>query len=134
MTSSNSPLRSPLSRARGLGSAKSGAHHWWMQRLSAIALIPLVSWFLYSFLTQMLGADRAAVAAWFSSPVHAIGALLLFTAMFFHARLGLHVVVEDYVHCSWKKNLLLIGITLLSFALTVISWVAILSLHLKAAQ
>ena len=130
MTSSH-PLRSPLSKVRGHGSAKSGVHHWWMQRLSAVALIPLVSWFVYSFLTQMLGAERAAIANWFDSPLNAMGTLALLTAMFYHARLGLQVVIEDYVHTHWKKNAMLIFVSLLSAGLTVVCWVSVLKLHLN---
>lgn len=128
MTSS-SPLRSPLSRVRGLGAAGGAVHHWWLQRLTAIALIPLLPWFLYSFLTAMLGASRDVVQVWFHSPVHALGTLLLLTAMFMHARLGLQVVIEDYVHAPCKKHALVVLVWLLCAALTIISWVAVLKMH-----
>ena len=90
-------LRSPLGSARGLGAAKSGTHHWWMQRVTAIALLPLMLWLVYG-LACMAGADHATVVAWLSQPLTAVGMILLLAAMFYHSQLGLQVVIEDYVH------------------------------------
>ena len=90
-------LRSPLGRARGLGSARSGSHHWWVQRLTAVALIPLTIWFIFSAI-KLTGATRAGVDAWLSSPFTAAMMLGLVIATFHHLQLGLQVVIEDYVH------------------------------------
>ena len=90
-----SDFRSPLSRARGLGSAKSGVHHWWIQRLTAIALIPLVVWFAIS-LVMLSGADYAVVRAWIGSPLVMVLLILTIGIGLHHGQLGLQVVWEDY--------------------------------------
>lgn len=130
MTKSKSPLTHPLSTARGLGSAKEGTHHWLMQRVTAITLVPLVLWFIYAFVTMMVGATREEAGMWFASPFNAIGLAILLLAMFYHAKLGLQVVIEDYVHCACAKTGLIIGLYLLTFTLMVVSSIAILKLHL----
>ena len=93
-------LRSPLSRARGLGSAKDGVHHWIWQRLTAVALIPLTLWFVCS-LVLMTGSDHAAVAAWIARPHVAVLLAVLVATLLHHSQLGLQVVIEDYVHTRW---------------------------------
>lgn len=95
-------LRTPLGKAIGLGSAQSGAHHWWMQRVTAVALIPLALWFVWS-LMSLLGADQAIVQAWIRQPINAALLMALVIAMFYHAQLGLQVVIEDYVHTGWLE-------------------------------
>jgi succinate dehydrogenase / fumarate reductase, membrane anchor subunit len=95
-------LRSPLGRARGLGSAREGAKHWWAQQLSSIALVPLTLWFIWSLL-HLSDASQADVAAWLSSPVRLALMLALIAATFHHLRLGLQVVIEDYVHHEGLK-------------------------------
>ncbi len=114
----NSDLRTPLARARGLGSAHSGVHHWWAQRLTAIALIPLVVWFAIS-LVMMSGADYAAVRAWIGSPVVMVLLILTIVIGLHHGQLGLQVVIEDYVHSDgWKLALIvLIRFTAVFFGL-----------------
>jgi succinate dehydrogenase / fumarate reductase membrane anchor subunit len=100
-------LRTPTARVRGLGSAKHGVDHWWSQRLTAIALVPLVTWFLAS-MVAMVGADHATFADWFGTPGRAVAALALVFALFYHLRLGLQVVIEDYVHArGWTAALLI---------------------------
>ncbi len=104
----NSDLRTPLARARGLGSAKAGLHHWWAQRLTAIALIPLVVWFAIS-LVMMSGADYGVVRAWIGSPVVMVLLLLTISVGLHHGQLGLQVVIEDYVHSDgWKLALIVL--------------------------
>ncbi len=95
-------LRTPLGEARGLGSAKEGTHHWWHQRLTAIALIPLGVWFVISLIV-FTGAGHAEVIDWMGRPVNAGLLLLLIGATFYHMKLGLQVVIEDYVHTEWRK-------------------------------
>lgn len=90
-------LRNPLARAKGLGSAKDGTTHWWHQRLTAIALALLTPWFIV-FAVGLLGADQAAVQAAIARPFTATLLAAFVLSLFWHARLGLQVVVEDYVH------------------------------------
>jgi succinate dehydrogenase membrane anchor subunit len=98
----NSDLRTPLSRARGLGSAKDGLHHWWAQRITAVALIPLVVWFAVS-LIMMSGADYTVVRAWIGSPIVTVLLILTIVVGLYHGQLGMQVVVEDYIHSDgWK--------------------------------
>lgn len=100
-------LRSELGRVRGLGSAKEGVQHWWRQRLTAIALVPLLIW-LVAGLVASAGADHAGASAWLGSPVTFGLMLLVVTVGFWHAMLGLQVVVEDYVHHEgWKLGSLI---------------------------
>jgi len=89
--------RSQLSRAQGLGSAKSGLHHWWAQRVTAIALLPLSLYFVVSVL-MLAGASRADMAAFMAEPWNTVLYLCLIAALFYHLSLGLQVVIEDYVH------------------------------------
>lgn len=89
--------RSALSRVRYLGSARDGTAHFWAQRLTAVALIPLTIWFVISIVT-LVGAPYEDVAAWLARPVPAILMVLLVVATFHHAQLGLQVVIEDYIH------------------------------------
>lgn len=100
--SEDTPLRSPLGRALGLGSAKEGVAHWWAQRVSAAALVPLSLWFVAE-IVALTGADRAMVLAWLHRPYPAIVMILLLIATFYHMALGVQVVIEDYVHTEWVK-------------------------------
>ena len=95
-------FRNPLGQARGLGSAKSGTGHWWMQRVSAVALIPLSLWFAFSVL-QLVHADYVTAIGWLHQPVPAVLLSLFLVTLLNHAYLGLQVVVEDYVHTEWSK-------------------------------
>ena len=90
-------FRTPVGRARGLGSAKSGTGHFWWQRVTAIALVPLVAWLLGT-LVSLVGADLDTVRAALGKPWNAILFSLFLLAGFWHAKLGLQVVIEDYVH------------------------------------
>jgi succinate dehydrogenase / fumarate reductase membrane anchor subunit len=112
-------LRSPVARVRGLGSAKSGTQHWWHQRVSAVALILLVAWFVVSLILNA-PAEQAQVRAWVSSPVTMV--MLIMTILFglWHAALGMQVVIEDYVHSEGMK----IGLILLIKVLAVLAAVA----------
>jgi len=101
-------MRSPLGRARGLGAARAGASHWWAQRLTAIALVPLTLWFLCGMI-RMIGATRDDVVYWMAGPLPIVLMIVLVIATFHHLQLGLQVVIEDYVH----NDALRIGSTLL---------------------
>ena len=98
--------RTPAGRVHGLGSAQHGVDHWWGQRLTALALIPLISWLCISIIS-MIGADHATFTSWLSTPGRAVAMLLLIAATFYHMKLGLQVVIEDYVHSrGWSVTLL----------------------------
>ena len=90
-------FRSPLSRALGLGSAKSGVHHWWAERITAVALVPLCLWFIASIIAHS-GSEYAVFIAWIRTPLATSCMILLLIALFHHTALGLQVVIEDYVH------------------------------------
>ena len=125
------PLRSPVGRALGLGSAKEGVEHWWRQRLSAIALVPLCLWFVAEVI-RLAGAERAAFAGWIRHPVPAVLMILLLVATFYHTALGLQVVIEDYVHAEGVKFGALIVMRLFCFALAAFGVFAVLQLALGA--
>ena len=120
-------LRTPLSRVRGLGSAKSGTDHWLLQRLTAIANVPLVA-FTVGFLIYHQGADRAAVAASLQNPVVAVLLGMAFISVLWHMRLGMQVVVEDYIHQPLAKFTLLILNIFYAAALLVVVLYSILKM------
>src|SRR5437868_8051867 len=95
-------LQTPLKRARGLGSAKSGAHHWIVQRITAVALVPLCVWVIWLVLVA-LHADYAQARALVHAPVNAVLLTAFVLAVFWHTQLGLQVVLEDYVHTRWLE-------------------------------
>lgn len=125
------PLRSPLGRAVGLGSAKEGVEHWWTQRMTAVALVPLSLWFVAS-LVGHLGADHAAAIAWLRSPIPATAMALLVIASFAHMALGVQVVIEDYVHHEGVKIASLVALRLACWALGAAALVAVLRIALGA--
>jgi succinate dehydrogenase / fumarate reductase membrane anchor subunit len=104
-------MEAPLRRVRGLGSAKTGAHHWWLERLTAIATLVLLVWLAVSLL-RLPDLDYRTVAEWLAAPLAAVPMLLLIAGMFWHLKMGLQVVVEDYVHADGPR---LAWITLINF-------------------
>lgn len=96
--------RSPIARARGLGSANSGVEHWWAERVTAVALVPLTVWFAASIIAAA-GGDYASFIEWLGSPMSSVCMVLLLIALFYHMALGLQVVIEDYVHSGAKAAL-----------------------------
>ena len=120
-------LRSPLGRAIGLGSAKDGVEHWWIQRLTAVALVPLSLWFVSSVIA-LAGADHESMREWLSGPLAAILMLLVIGTTFYHAALGLQVVIEDYVHHEGAKFAALVLNKLICFALAVAGIFAVLKI------
>ena len=95
-------MRSPLGRARGLGSARSGAHHWWMVRLTSLALVPLSLWFICA-MVRLIGATRDDVVSWMAGPLPIVLMIALVIATFHHMQAGLQVVIEDYVDQDWLR-------------------------------
>jgi succinate dehydrogenase / fumarate reductase membrane anchor subunit len=102
-------LRDPLKVARRLGSSKSGVHHWWLQRVTAVALVPLSIWFLF-LMGGALQADYPTVLALIAQPVHAIFLIVFVVCLFWHGALGLQVIIEDYVHTRWLETTLQIAL------------------------
>ena len=106
-------IQTPLARVRHLGSAKEGSDHWWWQRLTALLLVPLSLWFVASIWWLVIGgATYEAFQDWLSGPVAAILMLLFIGMMFYHLKLGLQVVVEDYVHTKAVKWTILVMLNL----------------------
>lgn len=118
-------LRTPLGKVRGLGSAKDGTHHWWMQRLTALALIPLSLWFVGAII-GLHDESHDYVIEWLASPIHTALLLSLIFAVFYHAQLGLQVVIEDYVHVEWVKLTTLICVNFAAIFLGIASAVSVL--------
>jgi succinate dehydrogenase / fumarate reductase membrane anchor subunit len=100
-------LRTPLGRVRGLGSAKEGVSHWWVQRVTAVALVPLVLWFTVSMLS-IVRADYDSAVHWVGQPFNTVLLVALLVGAFYHALLGLQVVIEDYVHAEGTKVMALL--------------------------
>jgi succinate dehydrogenase / fumarate reductase membrane anchor subunit len=98
--------RTPISRVKGLGSAKSGTTHWWMQRVTAVALIPLSFWLIY-LMSLSLTAPYQQTADWLASPVNSVCIVAWIIAVFYHAALGLQVVIEDYIAAEGPKIILI---------------------------
>lgn len=104
-------METPIGRVRGLGSAKSGAHHWWLERLTSVSTLLLFVWFVVSLL-RMPSLDYRSVVEWLAEPLVAVPMLLLIVSTFWHLKLGLQVVIEDYVH---EEGMKFFSITLLNF-------------------
>jgi succinate dehydrogenase / fumarate reductase membrane anchor subunit len=126
-TSSNPGLRTQLGRVRGLGSAKAGSHHWWLSRLSSLALIPLTLWFMFGVLS-IVGDGHAAAVKWLSSPFSAVMMILFVGVTFHHTSSGIQVVLEDYVHSESVKMAAIIAAKFLCFAFAVAGTFAILKI------
>ena len=119
-------FKTPLGKIRGLGSAKDGAHHWWVQRVTALANIPLVIFFIASLIGN-LGQDLETWRAWLAQPVVAVLMILFVANLFYHMRLGLQVFIEDYVRGA-TKVVLMIGLTFVTVLLAALGIFSILSI------
>lgn len=119
------PMRSHLARARGLGSAREGVKHWWIQRVTAVALIPLTLWFMSSVIA-MTGSDYNTFIVWLRTPYVTLLMVLLLIALFYHTALGLQVVIEDYVHSDRVKIPALVVMRFGCFALALAGIFAVL--------
>lgn len=111
-------MRTAIARVRGLGSAKTGTEHWWMQRVTAVGLVPLTLWFVAS-LVSLAGADFETAYLWVASPTVSVPMILLLLAGLWHGKLGLQVVVEDYIHAEGVKVAILMLLSLATVALGV---------------
>jgi len=122
-------LRSPLGRARGLGAAHAGAAHWWAQRVTAMALVPLTLWFICSVI-RLAGEPRDYMIAWMSAPLPIVLMLALIVATFHHLHLGLQVVIEAYVHVGSIKLASVLAIKALCVLLALACIVSVLKIGL----
>lgn len=121
-------IRTPLGRARGLGSAHAGTHHWWMQRVTSIALIPLTMWMM-ACIACLTNDDYGSFIAWVQEPMIAIGIALFVIVSFYHAALGLQVVIEDYVTCKASRIASLLAVQFACFAGAFICLFALLRIN-----
>jgi len=121
-----SDLRTPLAKVKGLGSAKDGTSHFWHQRLTALALIPLVLWF--GFGLASLPADFETLTGYIGHPVTAVGLILLIVMVFYHAQMGIQIVLEDYVSSHAKRTIAIIASGFLCLIFALIGIVSVLKI------
>lgn len=120
-------MESPIGRVRGLGSARSGAHHWWLERVTSVSTLLLFIWFIVSLL-RLPGLDHETVTEWLASPIVAVPMLLLTISTFWHLKLGLQVVIEDYVHEEGSKLFSILLLNFLTIAGAALAFFAILKI------
>jgi len=125
-------LRAPLRRVLGAGSAHEGVHHWWAQRLTSVALVPLTAWFAVSLLT-LPSFDHATVSAWMHGSATALLLILLVLVGTWHSQLGLRVIVEDYVRGAGARTVTLALLTFLHALLAAAGVLAVLKVALGGA-
>ena len=123
-------LSTPLSKVKGLGSAKEGTTHFWHQRLTALILVPLVLWFGFSI--AAMPVDHATLAAWVAHPGVAIALILLILATFYHSQLGFQIIIEDYVSTHSIRTVSIILTSFLCLLFAIIGVVAVLKITLGA--
>ncbi|HPF77894.1 MAG TPA: succinate dehydrogenase, hydrophobic membrane anchor protein [Alphaproteobacteria bacterium] len=124
-------IQTPLAKAKGLGSAHTGTHHWLMQRVTALAVLPLIFWVVYSMF-KLQGADYLEFTTWLAQPMNAVLSILFIIAGFYHAVLGNQVIIEDYISCKWFRMTKLIGQKLFFIALAVACIFSILKIAFTA--
>lgn len=128
----HSHMRSEIAKVRGWGSAHDGTGHFLWQRITAIALVPLTLWFVFSIMHMTAtGSTQQAVAKWFSRGFNAAAVALMLLALFYHAKLGLQVVIEDYIHSPALKLVSVLANLFIMYGLAALSIVAVLKLHLQ---
>jgi succinate dehydrogenase / fumarate reductase, membrane anchor subunit len=130
MTSKPGVLRSALGHVRGLGSAKEGTHHWWQQRLTAVAMVPLSIWLIAS-IVSLADAGYEGFVNWFRNPIQASIMVLFLIACFHHAQLGMQVVIEDYVPGHAARTVCVTLVKFACLALAVLCTVSILVVAFK---
>jgi succinate dehydrogenase / fumarate reductase membrane anchor subunit len=116
--------RSQLGRVRGLGAGHRGTHHWWLQRLTAIGLVPLGLWLLYAIM-QVYTLDYAATVQWMAHPLHATLMLATVWIGLYHGLLGVQIIIEDYVHGHLIRLVMIFTLRLIIFILAIAALVAI---------
>ncbi len=121
--------QSPLAKVHGLGSAKSGTHHWWLQRITAVALIPLSFWPIV-LLDLSFEASYQETVTWLASPLNSICMVFWILSVFYHAVLGLQVVIEDYVSSEKWRIITILGTYLIFFFLMLAAIIAVLRIIL----
>lgn len=120
-------MKTPLARVKGLGAAKEGVDHWWHQRLTALALIPLTVWFCLA-IARLPGSDHATLVAWIAAPWNAVLLVALIIAGLYHGYLGVQVVMEDYVHPHWVRTTLIVASGFGAFLLAIAAIFVVLQL------
>ncbi len=125
----NTGLKTPMARVQGLGSAKSGSDSWVRLRVTAIANIPLVIWFVW-FVKQSVGLPHAEFTALLAQPWNAVAMILFIVSVFWHALLGCREIVEDYIHLEWFRLMKLVGMYLFFFAAAVVCLFCVLKIAL----
>jgi succinate dehydrogenase membrane anchor subunit len=125
-----SDFRTPLARVKGLGSAKEGTNHFWRQRLTALLLIPLVLWIGFSL--AALPVDHATLVGWIQQPWVSVALVLLVIVTFYHAQLGLQVVIEDYVSAHARRTVILLLSNLTCLLLGTIGVISVLKISFGA--
>ena len=117
-------LRTPLSRVKGLGSAKEGTGHFWHLLLTSLLLVPLVLWFCFSL--AAMPVDHATLTEWIASPLVTAGLVLLISVVFYHAKLGLQVIIEDYISSHARRTVILLISNLVCLAFGTVGVISVL--------
>jgi succinate dehydrogenase / fumarate reductase membrane anchor subunit len=125
-------LRSPLGQVAGLGTAKEGVHHWWVQRMTSVALVLLTLWFIAS-LVHMGSFEYSVSHAWLAKSVNAVLMLLLAIVAIYHSQLGVQVIVEDYVNHHGAKFTVLTLVNFIHLLLAAVAAFAILRVAFGAS-
>ena len=120
-------IKTPFKRATGMGSAKDGTDHFWRQRLTGLANVPLIIAFIW-IIVALSGEDHAGVTSTFANPFIAVVMLLVIVSGLYHAKLGMQVVIEDYVHGEAAKFALVVANTFFTFAIAALAIFAILKM------